>query len=58
MQMANFRQILLQKKIDLFFEILSLFNEKTEKYQKVPKGVLEMILPYISKVLRIVFWVK
>ena len=35
MQMANFRHILLQKKIDLFFEILSLFNEKN---QKVPKS--------------------
>ena len=33
--MANFRQILVQKKIDLFFEILSLFNEKN---QKVPKS--------------------
>ena len=47
MQMANFRQILLQKKIDLFFEILSLFNEKTKKCQKVPIGVLVTILPYI-----------
>ena len=35
MQMANFQQILLHKKFDLFFEILSLFSEKN---QKVPKS--------------------
>ena len=35
MQMANFQQILLHKNFDLFFEILSLFNEKN---QKVPKS--------------------
>ena len=37
MQMANFQQILLQKKIDLFFEILSLFNEKNQKEPKSAK---------------------
>ena len=31
MQMANFQQVLFQKKFDLFFEILSLFSEKNKK---------------------------
>ena len=47
MQTAYAEQLLFYEKIDLFFEILSLFSEKTKKCQKVPKGVLEMILPYI-----------
>ena len=37
MQMAYSEQLLLMKKVDLFFEILSLFSEKTKKMPKNAK---------------------